>query len=86
VPAAILITGYSVFVFLAYGTPAPVARLIGAGDEREAAHQAVQSLWLALGISTLVAPPGLGRLMFVRLVTLAARVRGDRWLVVGAVR
>ena len=37
-----------VFIFLAYGTTAAVSRLLGAGDEREAAHQAVQSLWLAL--------------------------------------
>jgi putative MATE family efflux protein len=35
------------FIFLAYGTTAAVSRLLGAGDEREAAHQVVQSLWLA---------------------------------------
>ncbi len=66
VAAAILITGYSIFIFLAYGTTAAVARLIGAGDEREAAHQAVQSVWLALAISALVVPVGLllsGRLV-----------------------
>jgi putative MATE family efflux protein len=39
-----------VMIFLAYGTTAAVARLIGAGDERAAAHQAVQSLWLAVAI------------------------------------
>ena len=59
VAAAILVTGYSIFIFLAYGTTAAVARLIGAGDEREAAHQAVQSVWLALGISALLVPAGL---------------------------
>jgi putative MATE family efflux protein len=59
VAAAILVIGYSVFIFLAYGTTAAVARLIGAGDEREAAHQAVQSVWLALAISALVVPAGL---------------------------
>ena len=59
VAAAILVTGYSIFIFLAYGTTAAVARLIGAGDEREAAHQAVQSSWLALGISALIVPAGL---------------------------
>jgi len=37
-------------IFLAYGTTAAVARLIGAGDEAAAARQAVQSLWLALAI------------------------------------
>lgn len=59
VAAAILVTGYSIFIFLAYGTTAAVARLIGAGDEREAAHQAVQSIWLAFGISCVLVPGGL---------------------------
>lgn len=66
IAAAILVTGYSIFIFLAYGTTAAVARLIGAGDEREAAHQAVQSVWLALGISAVLVPAGLvsaGRLV-----------------------
>jgi putative MATE family efflux protein len=48
VASSVLLTLYAVFVFLAYGTTAAVSRLLGAGDEREAAHQAVQSLWLAL--------------------------------------
>ena len=43
-------TAYTVFIFLAYGTTSAVSRLLGAGDERQAAHQAVQSLWLAVGI------------------------------------
>src|SRR5712691_1114358 len=47
---------YAIFIFLAYGTTAAVARLIGAGDEREAARQAVQSIWLALGISAVLVP------------------------------
>lgn len=51
VAAAILVTGYSIFIFLAYGTTAAVARLIGAGDEREATHQAVQGVWLALAVA-----------------------------------
>ena len=51
VAAAILVTGYSVFIFLAYGTTAAVARLIGAGDQREATHQAVQGVWLAAAVS-----------------------------------
>ena len=45
--STILLTLHSVFIFLAYGTTAAVSRLLGAGDHREAAHQAVQSLWLA---------------------------------------
>ena len=48
VASSVLLTLYAVFIFLAYGTTAAVSRLLGAGDEREAAHQAIQSLWLAL--------------------------------------
>nr|WP_283251014.1 MATE family efflux transporter [Rhabdothermincola salaria] len=55
VATSILLLGYAIFIFLAYGTTASVARLIGAGDEREAAHQAVQGLWLALGLGVAVA-------------------------------
>ncbi len=50
VASTLLLTGYGLFVFLAYGTTASVARLVGAGDERRAAHEAVQGMWLALGI------------------------------------
>jgi putative MATE family efflux protein len=50
VASSVLLTLYTVFIFLAYGTTAAVSRLLGAGDEREAAHQAVQSMWLALFI------------------------------------
>ncbi len=55
VASSILLLGYSVFIFLAYGTTAAVSRLMGAGNEREAAHQAVQGLWLALGLGLVVA-------------------------------
>jgi putative MATE family efflux protein len=58
VASAILLSGYSVFIFLAYGTTAAVSRLIGAGDEREAAHQAIQSVWLAAAIGVVVAVAG----------------------------
>jgi len=51
VASSALLTGYAIFIFLAYGTTAAVARLLGAGDERAAAHQAVQGLWLALLVS-----------------------------------
>jgi Na+-driven multidrug efflux pump len=44
VASSVLLTLYAVFIFLAYGTTAAVSRLLGAGDEREAAHQAVQSM------------------------------------------
>ena len=58
VAAAILVTGYSIFIFLAYGTTAAVARLIGAGDERAATAQAVQGVWLALAVSLPVTVAG----------------------------
>ena len=54
VASSILLVGYAVFIFLAYGTTASVARLLGAGDEREAAHQAVQGMWLAAACGVVV--------------------------------
>jgi putative MATE family efflux protein len=59
VASSVLLTGYAVFIFLAYGTTGAVARLIGAGNEREAAHQAVQGMWLALCIAAVLVPAGL---------------------------
>jgi putative MATE family efflux protein len=48
--STVLVTGYSLCIFLAFGTTAAVARLLGAGQERAAAHTAVQALWLGLSI------------------------------------
>lgn len=59
VASTLLLTGYGLFIFLAYGTTASVARLVGAGDERRAAHEAVQGMWLALAIGTAVTLLGL---------------------------
>jgi putative MATE family efflux protein len=50
IASSVLLVGYSLFIFLAYGTTAAVARLLGAGDEERAAHQAVQGMWLAFGV------------------------------------
>lgn len=47
VASSALLGGYALFIFLAYGTTAAVSRLLGAGERRRAANQAVQSLWLA---------------------------------------
>lgn len=58
VATSVILTGYAVFIFLAYGTTAAVSRLLGAGDERAAAGQAVQSLWLAAGIGAVLAVAG----------------------------
>ena len=56
VASSLLLIGYSVFIFLAYGTTATVSRLLGAKEMRRAAHHAVQSVWLAaiIGISLAV--------------------------------
>lgn len=43
-------TVLGVSIFLAYGTTSAVSRLLGAGRRRDAAHQAVQSLWIAAGV------------------------------------
>ena len=58
VASNILLLLYSIFIFLAYGTTAAVARLLGADDEREAAHQAVQGMWLALGVGLVLVGVG----------------------------
>jgi putative MATE family efflux protein len=59
VAASALVTGYAICIFLAYGTTATVARLLGAGDQRGAAHEAVQGLWLALIVSVPLVGAGL---------------------------
>jgi putative MATE family efflux protein len=59
VASTVLLLGYSIFIFLAYGTTAAVARLLGAGDHGAAAHQAVQSLWLAVLIGVVLTALGL---------------------------
>ncbi|MBW3557713.1 MAG: MATE family efflux transporter [Actinobacteria bacterium] len=59
IAGAVLTTAFFLFNFLAYGTTAAVARLLGAGDLRGAAHQAVQGLWLAVAIGIGLALLGL---------------------------
>ena len=59
VAATLVLTGYSVFIFLAYGTTGTVARFLGAGQADRAAAQGVQALWLAGGIGVVVAALGL---------------------------
>jgi putative MATE family efflux protein len=56
IAATILGTVVNVSVFLAYGTTAAVARMLGAGDLRGAMRQGVDSCWLALlvGLGILV--------------------------------
>jgi putative MATE family efflux protein len=50
VASTLILSGYSLFVFLAYGTTGSVARMLGAGHRERAAAVGVQALWLALAI------------------------------------
>lgn len=55
VASSILLTSYSLCIFLAYGTTAAVARMLGAGDRRGAAEQAVHGMWLGLAVGVVLA-------------------------------
>ena len=61
IAATVMTTAFTVFNFLTYGTTAQVARLHGAGRERDAAHLGAQAQWLALllGAVLVVAIAGL---------------------------
>ena len=52
--SSLLLIAFAVFIFLAYGTTSAVARLLGAGEDRQAAHQAVQSVWLAFVVGVVI--------------------------------
>lgn len=54
VAGAALATVVSLFVFLAYGTTAAVARQVGAGDPRGALTTGVDGMWLAAGTGAVV--------------------------------
>jgi putative MATE family efflux protein len=56
IAATILATLVNISVFLAYGTTAAVARMLGAGDLRGAMRQGIDGCWLAVlvGTATLV--------------------------------
>ena len=58
IASSILLSAYALCIFLAYGTTASVARLLGAGEERAAAHEAVQGLWLAVLLGSALAVIG----------------------------
>jgi len=59
VATALILSAYWLLAFLAYGTTGTVARLIGAGDERRAAAQGVQGMWLGLLLGVAIAGVGL---------------------------
>ena len=52
VASAILLTAANVFVFLAYGTTATVARHLGAGSRPNAVSAGIDGAWLAIALGT----------------------------------
>ena len=54
IAAVVLQTLVGLCVFLAYGTTASVARLLGAGDRRAALAQGIDGVWLAIGLGVLI--------------------------------
>jgi putative MATE family efflux protein len=54
IASALLTTGVSIFVFLAYATTAAVARRVGAGDLPAAIRQGMDGIWLAALIGAVV--------------------------------
>lgn len=55
VASAVLLTAANLFIFLAYGTTAAVARRLGAGDLRSALSSGIDGLWLAVLLGLLAA-------------------------------
>ncbi len=55
VASAVLLTAANVFVFLAYGTTAVVARQLGAGSLPGALSAGIDGTWLGIGLGTLTA-------------------------------
>lgn len=55
VASAVLLTAANVFVFLAYGTTAVVARQLGAGDRPGAIAAGIDGTWLAIALGTVTA-------------------------------
>ena len=66
VAGALLASAVGIFVFLAYGTTAAVARRAGAGDLRAALADGIDGMWLAALLGTVVA--ALGGVLAVPLV------------------
>jgi putative MATE family efflux protein len=77
IAATVMSTAFTVFNFLTYGTTARVARLHGAGRDRDAAAVGSQALWLALGIGVALA------VLIAALAGPAAQLMGARGAVHG---
>ena len=59
VAATVLTAAFGIFNFLAYSTTAAVARQVGAGNRKVAAHLGVDGLWLAAGLGVVLTALGL---------------------------
>ena len=55
VASAVLLTSANIFVFLAYGTTAVVARQLGAGSRAGAIAAGIDGTWLAIGLGAVTA-------------------------------
>ncbi|HNN47790.1 MAG TPA: MATE family efflux transporter, partial [Marmoricola sp.] len=56
IAGAVLATFVSMCIFLAYGTTASVAQLVGAGQVRAALRQGIDGIWLAVLIGAVATP------------------------------
>ncbi len=89
IAAAVLSTAVNLFVFLAYGTTASVARRLGAGERRAAVAEGVDGMWLAAALGSTVAVagrpavPALVRLFHASAAVDAQAVTYLRWALPG---
>lgn len=89
IAGGVLATAVNLFVFLAYGTTASVARLVGAGDPAAALGRGVDGLWLAAGLGTAAAVvTGVGAPWLVALFDVGPQVGAQavsylRWSAAG---
>ncbi|MGO2669164.1 MAG: MATE family efflux transporter, partial [Microbacterium gubbeenense] len=58
IASSVLQTLVGLMVFLAYSTTPAVARMFGAGNNREAVSRGIDGMWLALGIGGVLAVVG----------------------------
>jgi putative MATE family efflux protein len=77
IAAVVLQTLVGLCVFLAYGTTAGVARLLGAGDRRAALAQGIDGVWLAIGLGVVITLVGVATTgPLVRLLGAGPEVAG----------
>jgi len=59
VAGIVLTAAFGIFNFLAYSTTGAVARQLGAGNDRAAAEQGIDGIWLAAGLGLLLTAVGI---------------------------